>query len=106
MRDFLEAHVGSSWMALPEEKWREWWRGITKEEALERYRQIRAEWQLLSQEWLATHGKLDFEPRFVPRGRDWGEIFYVLFARNVEASVQSPKEKESEEEFRLRSSES
>ncbi len=105
LRDFLEAQLGTSWLVLPEEEWHEWWRGISKEEAQARYQQIRAEWRLLSQEWLATHGKVEAEPRLVPRGQQWGEFFFTLFARNFEAGSQAPREKESEEEFQLRSSE-
>lgn len=104
LRGFLEAQLGSSWLALPEDEWSNWWRGVSKEEAQERYRQIRAEWQLLSQEWLATHGKVEREPQLVPRRQQWGEVYFALFARNFEARFQSPKEDESEEEFRLRSS--
>ena len=106
LRDFLEAQVGSSWLALPEDEWDNWWRGVSREEAIERYRQIRTEWRVLKQEWFATHGKVEAEPRLVPRGRQWGEVFYTLFSRsNLDAPAHAPKKGESEEDFQLRSSE-
>jgi len=106
LKPFLEDEVGSSWLALPEEEWREWWRGVSKEEATKRYRQIRAEWTLLKQEFLATWGKVEAEPRLVPRGQDWGEVYFTLFARgSLGAFADAPKKNESDEEFRLRSSE-
>ena len=36
LRDFLEARLGSSWLALPEEEQNEWWRDVSKDEATKR----------------------------------------------------------------------
>jgi transcriptional regulator with XRE-family HTH domain len=103
VRAFLETHLGSSLIAAPEEEWARWWRDVSSmEEAAERYEHIRAEWKLLQEEWLATHGKGEAEPRLVPRGRPWGEVYYKLFARQFSAAFHAPQRDESEKEFLAR----
>jgi transcriptional regulator with XRE-family HTH domain len=94
LRDFLETRLGSAWIALPDNEWNNWWRGVSMEEATKRHRQILAESKLIWDTWktrediaaLAKSG------------------FHVLrFVRRLEAPYFAPQPNESEEEFRERS---
>jgi transcriptional regulator with XRE-family HTH domain len=102
IRAFLEEQVGSAWIALPTEEWENWWRFVPMEEATRRYRQIRAEYRLIADEWNATHAKEGGTPTLVPRGGRWGDVFYELFARHFGAPFFAPQKGESERDFKKR----
>ena len=99
---FLEARVGSRWLALPEAEWDNWWRGVSRGEAVFRRRQIAAEYQLIAEEFMATHGKADRDPELVPRGGRWGDLYFTLFGRNMSAQFFAPQKHESAGEFKAR----
>jgi transcriptional regulator with XRE-family HTH domain len=100
---YLERHVGSAWIAVPEEEWANWWRGVSREEATRRYRRIREEYRLLANEFTATHAKNpEREPELVPRGRSWGDVYNTLFARHFAAPFFAPQKGESERDFKKR----
>ena len=102
IRAFLEEHVGSSWIALPEQEWGNWWRGVSRDEAIRRNRQIRAEYDLLAAEFMATYGKGDREPELVPRGSTWGDVYPKMFSRRFSASFHAPGREEAERDFKKR----
>jgi transcriptional regulator with XRE-family HTH domain len=102
VRRFLETRLGSAWLALPEDEWAHWWRGVSRAEAALRRRLIAAEYRLLAEEFMATHGKADREPELVPRGGHWGNVFSTLFGRNFETKFFAPQKDESTEEFKER----
>ena len=94
LRDFLETRLGSAWIALPDNEWNNWWRGVSKEEAAERYEQILAESKLI---WSTWHTREDIAA-LAKSG------FHVLrFVRRFEAPFFAPQQDESEEEFQERS---
>jgi hypothetical protein len=83
LREFLDARLGGSWLALPEEVWSEWWRGVSREEDSKRYRQIQAESDLVRDEWFATReGRSAFAPGGYPQ---WGNLYSLVFARKFSA---------------------
>jgi transcriptional regulator with XRE-family HTH domain len=102
IRAFLEEHVGSSWIALPDQEWGNWWRGVSRDEAIRRNRQIRAEYDLLAVEFMATYGKADREPELVPRGSTWGDVYLKMFSRRFGASYHAPGREEAERDFKKR----
>ena len=103
LREFLEARLGGSWLALPEEAWSEWWRTVSREEASKRYRQIQAESNLVRDEWFATR---DGRSAFAPSGfAQWGNLYSLVFARKFSAPFFAPQQDESEEQFQKRSEE-
>jgi transcriptional regulator with XRE-family HTH domain len=102
IRGFLEERVGSAWIAFPDDEWASWWRGVSRAEATLRRRLIAAEYRLLAEEFMATHGKADREPELVPRGGHWGNVFSTLFGRNFETKFFAPQKDESTEEFKER----
>ncbi|MDP9474800.1 MAG: helix-turn-helix domain-containing protein [Actinomycetota bacterium] len=105
VRAFLEARLGHSLIAAPEEEWSRWWRDVSKGEAAERFARIGQEWTLLWREWLATLGKTEDEPRLVPRGRTWGGVFLQLWRRHFAAGFYAPQDSEPEEDFLARGAE-
>jgi transcriptional regulator with XRE-family HTH domain len=102
VRAFLKERVHSCWIALPEDEWDKWWRGVTRAEAVFRRRQIAAEYQLIAQEVMATAGKADKEPELVPRGGRWGDVAFMLLGRNMSAKFFAPQKGESSGEFKER----
>ncbi len=102
MRPFLEERAGSSWIALPDEEWKNWWRFVSRNEAKQRIRQIRAEAALLAEEFMATYGKADRGPELVPRGRHWGDVYSKIFARKLGAEFYAPGRTEAERDFKKR----
>jgi transcriptional regulator with XRE-family HTH domain len=102
IRAFLEEHVGSFWIALPDQEWGNWWRGVSRDEAIRRNRQIRAEYDLLAAEFMATYGKADREPELVPRGSTWGDVYLKMFSRRFSAAYHAPGREEAERDFKKR----
>lgn len=102
IRAFLEEHVGSSWIALPDQEWGNWWRGVSRDEAIRRNRQIRAEYDRLAAEFMATYGKTEREPELVPRGSSWGDVYLKMFSRRFSASYHAPGREEAERDFKKR----
>jgi transcriptional regulator with XRE-family HTH domain len=97
LRGFLKARLGSSWLALPNDEWSDWWRGVSKEEAIERYQEILAEDELIRNTWLNTkEGREAFA-----RAR----LYALVFRRVLFVDYFAPQEGESEEEFQKRSEE-
>lgn len=94
LRDFLEAQLGSSWIALPEDEWDNWWRGVSKEEATKRYREIVAESKLIRSTWTTKEDILVLIK---------ADISILRLVRRLEAPFFAPQESESEVEFRERS---
>jgi len=96
VRRVLEEQVGTSWLALPEEEWREWWRWIPQEEAHKRREQIREEWEFLKLQFAALH---EGKPSLLPRSALGGGVFLTLWARarmeapeSVTARVNEPEQ--------------
>jgi transcriptional regulator with XRE-family HTH domain len=102
VRAFLVERVGSSWIALPEGEWDNWWRDVSRAEAVLRRRQIAAEYQLIAQEVMATAGKADKEPELVPREGRWGDVAFTLLGRNMSARFFAPQKGESAGAFKER----
>ncbi len=102
IRPFLEERAGSSWIALPDEEWKDWWRFVSRDEAKRRIRQIRAEAALLAEEFMATYGKADREPELVPRGQHWGDVYFKIYGRKFGAEYYAPGRHESEHDFKKR----
>ena len=103
LREFLEARLGGSWLALPEEAWSEWWRTVSREEASKRYRQIQAESDLVRDEWFATwEGRSAFAPGGYPQ---WDNLYSLVFVRKLSALFFAPQLDESEVQFQERSAE-
>lgn len=101
VRRLLEEQVGTSLLALPEEEWEGWWRGIPQEEAHERRKQIIKEWEFLKPQFVAlTEGK----PSLLPRRRGKGDVFLKLWMRAlIEAPESVPtKANEPEQAFKRR----
>jgi transcriptional regulator with XRE-family HTH domain len=97
LRDFLETRLGSAWIALPENEWSNWWRGVSRKKAMKRYLEILAEDELIRNTWLNT--KEDREA--FARAR----LYALVFRRVLFVDYFAPQEEESEEEFRERSEE-
>ncbi len=76
---FLEQEVGSSYLALPSEEWSAVEAGATHEQR----QAIDREWELIKQEWFASHGKTEAAPRLVPTGGNWGDVYSELFGRRL-----------------------
>ena len=94
LRDFLKARLGSAWIALPDDEWSNWWRGVSMEEATKRYRQILAESKLIYDTWTSKEDVMALAR----------SGFHVLrFVRRLEAPYFAPQQDESEEEFQERS---
>jgi hypothetical protein len=87
----LETPLGSAWIALPEEGWKNWWRGVRKEEATKRCRQILAEAEFI---WDTCGGTREDIAALAKSG-----IFLLRFVRRLEAPFFAPQRGESEEEF-------
>ena len=89
LREFLEARLGGSWLALPEEAWSEWWRAVSREEANKHYRQIQAGSDLVRDEWFATwEGRSAFAPGEYPQ---WGNVYSLVFVRKFSAPSFAPQ---------------
>jgi transcriptional regulator with XRE-family HTH domain len=94
LRDFLKARLGSAWIALPDDEWKNWWRNVSMEEATKRYRQILAESKLIYDTWTSKEDVMALAK----------SGFHVLrFVRRLEAPYFAPQQNESEEEFQERS---
>ncbi|MDQ3923304.1 MAG: hypothetical protein M3309_05180, partial [Actinomycetota bacterium] len=97
LRGFLGAQLGSAWIALPEDEWGNWWRGVSKEEAMKRYQEILAEDELIRNTWLNTKEGREALAR--------ARLYALVFRRTLFVDYFAPQEGESEEEFRRRSEE-
>lgn len=97
LRDFLEARLGSAWIALPEDEWRNWWRGVSREEATERFRQIRAESKLIRNTWGRAKSREEVMALIK------SDIHILRLVRRLDAPYFAPQPDESEEEFQERS---
>jgi transcriptional regulator with XRE-family HTH domain len=98
VRSFLRARTGTAWLARPDDEWDQWSLGVTRDEVLSRYEQIKAEWQLLNYERAAIeHG----EPS-VLRREGTQEVLNKMWPRVLEARYTAPREEESDKEFQRR----
>ncbi len=97
LRDFLEARLGSAWIALPEDEWGNWWRNVSKEEADRRHRQIVAESKLIRETW----GRAKSREELADVARS--AVSLLRFVRRRDALFFAPHKDESEEEFQERS---
>jgi transcriptional regulator with XRE-family HTH domain len=101
VRRVLEEELGTSWIARPEEEWKEWWRGIPQKEAHERRQQIIKEWEFLKPQFAALE---EGKPSLLPRRRGPGGVFLKLWARaRIEAPESVPvSANEPEQAFKRR----
>jgi transcriptional regulator with XRE-family HTH domain len=97
LRDFLETRLGSAWIALPDEDWKNWWRNVSMEEAAERYEQILAEGKLIYDTW----GRAESIEEIAAITRSG--VNTLRFRRRFEAAYFAPQPNESEEDFQERS---
>lgn len=98
VKTLLTTRLGSAWLTLPDEEWDKWWLGIPREEVVNRFKQIEAEWQLLKYEWAAM-------ARGAPsvlRREDLLEALSKMWARIIEARYSVPREDEGYKEFHRR----
>jgi len=98
VREFLKARTGTSWIALPDKEWDRWWGGVLREEVVERYEEIEAEWRLLKFEFEAL-GK---SPSMLTRIGDLTAMWGKLWGRVLEARYSVPRKEESDKEFQRR----
>lgn len=91
----LKDQVGSNWLALPEEEWSMWWRGVSKQDASERYQQILAEYDFIKRTWLSSR-----EGREALARR---RLYSLIFRRAFVVAYFAPQEEETEEAFEERS---
>jgi|SRR5215210_9385233 len=98
IREFLQARVGTRWLALPDPEWDNWWLGVPRGEVVQRHKQIESEWQLLKYEWAAI---VRGEPSAL-RFEHLLEAINKMWARVIEARYSAPRKEESTEEFQRR----
>jgi transcriptional regulator with XRE-family HTH domain len=88
VRRVLDEHIGTSWIARPDDEWKGWWRGIPQEEARARRQQIIKEWEFLKRQFVALQ---EGKPSQLPRRKGPGGVFLELWMRaNIEAPESVP----------------
>ena len=94
--------VESRWLTLGSEEFSGWWLGIDRKEVIRRYRQIRAEYKVIADEWSAIHkGESTVAPVLQSEIR---QRMHEFFARHLGAAAAAPGQGETEAEFYERQS--
>ncbi len=98
LEDLLKREgVETRWLTLPKDEFRRWWLNVSREEAIRRYWEIHAEWEvIIAEERAARRGTSTAAPEL----QEWLlENWQQLLRRKLGATFNAPGKDEPEEEF-------